>query len=321
MYHIAIIGAGQLGSRHLQALARLTTDCEITVIDPSLESLAVAKQRFEEMPVNNAVRVVGYGVSVDELPAELDYVVVATGADVRLQVLQSLLARSTVRFMLLEKVLFQHLGDYEVAEALLKAHSVKAWVNCTRRAYPLYNNIREFFGNEPLRWFQVSGGNWGLGCNSIHFLDLLAKLTDGSPSELTTDSLDRALIPSKRKNFMEFTGTLRGKFGGTEFELASLADSTARLLMTIRSDKRTCIIDETGGQAFFFDGATWEQKSFSMPLLSELATSVATSILREGVCDLPSYEQSAILHLPLLRALGAHAALALGTPADQCPIT
>ena len=114
MYQIAIIGAGQLGSRHLQALARLTTECEITVIDPSLESLAVAKQRFEEMPVNKAVCVVGYGTSVDELPVELDYVVVATGADVRLKVLQSLLARSTVRYMLLEKVLFQRLGDYEV---------------------------------------------------------------------------------------------------------------------------------------------------------------------------------------------------------------
>ena len=241
--------------------------------------------------------------------------------NVRLKVLQSLLARSTVRYMLLEKVLFQRLGDYEVADALLKAHSVQAWVNCTRRAYPFYNSIREFFGNEPLRWFQVSGGNWGLGCNSIHFLDLLAKLTDGFPTELTTDALDRALIPSKRKNFMEFTGALRGKFDGTEFELASLADSTARLLMTIRSDKRTCVIDETGGQAFLFDGSSWEQRGFTMPLLSELATSVATSILREGVCDLPTYEQSAILHLPLLRALGAHAAIEMGTPVDHCPIT
>lgn len=320
MYQIAIIGAGQLGSRHLQALARLTITCEITVIDPSSESLAVARHRFDEVPTNEAIRAVRYCMSINELPAKLDYVIVATTADVRLHVLQSLLARSTVRFMLLEKVLFQKLGDYAIADTLLKTHAVLTWVNCPRRTYPLYDSVQEFF-DTPLRSFQVSGGSWGLGCNSIHFIDLLSKLTGMDPTEMSAESLDPTLIPSKRANFMEFTGSLRGKFGVTQFELTSLSDSTAKLMMVIRSDQRTCVIDESGGVAFLFDGSSWEEKRFNLPFLSETATLVATRILREGSSDLATYEQSARCHLLLLKTLSAHAAKTLDTPADYCPIT
>ena len=43
---IKIVGAGQLGSRHLQALQSIRTPLDIHVIDPSPESLKVAEERF-----------------------------------------------------------------------------------------------------------------------------------------------------------------------------------------------------------------------------------------------------------------------------------
>lgn len=324
MHHIAVVGAGQLGSRHLQGLARLTLPCEVTVVDPSPASLNVARERFAEMPINAAVRAVHYHSSVDALPSSLDYVVVATAADVRLPVLQSLLAGRDVRSVLLEKVLFQRLGDYEVAEALLNSRKVQAWVNCPRRAFPIYAAIREFFAGEPLRYFQVMGGGWGLGCNSIHFLDLLSMLSGHAVTHISTAGLDEALVPSKRKNFIEFTGSLRGQCGDSHFEITSMADSSARLLLTLRSESRTCVVDEGSGCAFFFDAkrqTPWERRDFSVPFLSELSTSIATRILVEGASELATFEQSKSSHLPLISALGAHVARTQGTPADFCPIT
>ena len=50
MHQIAIIGAGQLGSRHLQGLAKLQLPCQVHVVDPSPKSLEVARQRFAETP-------------------------------------------------------------------------------------------------------------------------------------------------------------------------------------------------------------------------------------------------------------------------------
>ena len=48
-YSIAVIGAGEVGSRHLQALALLKRPVKIFVVDPSNESLRIAKERFQQV--------------------------------------------------------------------------------------------------------------------------------------------------------------------------------------------------------------------------------------------------------------------------------
>jgi len=325
VYRLAVIGAGQFGSRHLQALARLSLPCEIDVVDPSPESLKTARARFEEMPANHAIRTIRFHISMDALPRELDHVIVATSADVRLGVVQRLLERATVRRMLLEKVLFQNLDDYELARVLLAKHGVKCWVNCTRRAFPIYSDIREFFAADSIQYFQVRGGGWGLGCNSVHFLDLLGMLTDDVPERLSARDLDPTLIPSKRKDFFEFTGTLRGRFTrGTEVEITSLTNSSARLLQTFRSERRACMVDEAAGCAFFLatdSAGSWERKDFRIPFTSEVATSLTAQIITQDACALPTFEQSVAYHLPLVETLGRHAAAFLGTSPEFCPIT
>lgn len=325
MYRLAIVGAGQLGSRHLQALARLGLACEIDVIDPSRSSLDLARQRFDEMPANSAVRDVRYHPTMEALPPNVDYAIVATTADVRLNAIRSLLETSKVRALLLEKVLFQRLDEYRIAHELLRSYGVRTWVNCINRVFPIYRDVQAFFAGEPLCYFQARGGEWGLGCNSIHYLDLLGMLTDALPEAISTLALDGKLTPSKRQNYREFTGILRGRYSnGADFELASVAGSCAPLQLTFRSQSRTCVIDEGSGAVAFFDsksGGAWECREFKVPFLSELASVVADQILTHGACSLPTFEQSMAYHLPLLKALGSYAAAVEKTSPDSCPIT
>ena len=48
MYKIAVIGAGQLGSRHLQGLKLSKLKSDIWVVDNNPNSLQIAQQRYEE---------------------------------------------------------------------------------------------------------------------------------------------------------------------------------------------------------------------------------------------------------------------------------
>ena len=43
---LLLVGAGQLGSRYLQGLVASDSELEITVVDPSSESLETAKLRW-----------------------------------------------------------------------------------------------------------------------------------------------------------------------------------------------------------------------------------------------------------------------------------
>lgn len=312
MFNIAIIGAGQLGSRHLQGLCNLRQECEIDVVDPSTTSLELAHRRQLEIAANPAVRAVRYHTSIDRLPAQLDLAVVATSADVRYAVMDTLLAHSRVRLMLAEKVLFQRPDEYAIAQELLARRGVKTWVNCPRRAYPIYQKLREYFAHDRLSYAQVMGDNWGLGCNGVHFLDLFSMLAGEQLDRLDTTGLDHRLIPSTRKGFIEYTGFCRGSFvGGARFEIASLFGDASRLLLTFRSANRTCFVDETAGCAFLLDGATgagWVREEFHAPYLSELIPGLVGQMLDTETSPLPTFAESVAYHVPFIKAMADHAA-------------
>ena len=112
---VAVIGVGQLGSRHLQGLARVESVGRLIGVEPSADSLAVARERLADVrtEAGDPIELVG---SVADLPDRLDYVVVATSADVRRTVIEELLDGREVEHLLLEKVLFQRLADFDAVD-------------------------------------------------------------------------------------------------------------------------------------------------------------------------------------------------------------
>lgn len=321
-HRIAVVGAGQLGSRHLQGLVRLGVPCEIHVVDPSAASLDTARQRAGEVQAA-APHTLHFHQQIEALPQMLDHAVIATAANVRLAVMRELLRERTVQNLLLEKVLFQRVSDYPLAAELLRQAGSQAWVNCPRRAFPIYEKLRTFFAEDPLQHVDVRGGNWGLGCNSIHFLDIIAFLIKGDIHSVSTALLDEDLIDSKRAGFKEFTGTLLGRCGEASFSITAQRGSQAPLLLTLRGGNRSCLVDESAGRAFMCDprDGGWRTVEFKTPLLSELSTAVTQRILEKGSSELTPYAQSMAYHLPLLQALGKHAVHHLGGAKDVLPIT
>ena len=297
---------------------------EINVIDTSLKSLNSAQVGLQEIKISKEVKSINYHQSITNLPKFLDYVVVATNSDIRLEVVRAVLSHSKVKYMLLEKVLFQRVVDYEQARSLLKLHNVSTWVNCPRRAYDIYHKVKMYFECDTLLYGQVLGGNWGLGCNGIHFLDIFSKLNQAELKYVDSSGIDSDVHSSKRYGFMEFTGSLTGVYSnGFRFEITSLKDSLLPLLVTLRSVDKVCIIDESCGKAFFYKTRCpqlWDCEDFSVPHLSSLVPELASDILNNGKSLLPSLAESIQCHIPFIEALIRARAKVIPSD-DVCPIT
>lgn len=307
MYNIAVIGAGQLGSRHLQGLAKLSRPCNIHIVDPFDSSIAIAKGRISEVGTNCNIREIFGHALPSTLPEVIDLAVIATTSDVRLLAMEALCASRSVKNLVLEKVLFQRFNEYEIAAQLIRRNSIKCWVNCPRRIYPVYGQLKTFFSDDPVKHMDINGGDWGLGCNGIHFLDLLAFLSEGKNIfSLSCDGLDAERRVSKRPGFVEFTGVLRGKYGEASLSLTSTHNSRAKHLITLRGERKSVVIDEAGGGLWQLDENGNRRVDFSLPYQSQLTGLVAESILFEGKCGLTPYEESAEMHLPFLRVLAEH---------------
>ena len=306
MYRIAIVGAGRLGARHLQGLGRLTLSAELHIVEPSEAAVTNAKALLAQVSpgANVAPLVVHHEVAT--LPTQLDLVIIATTSDVRLAALRSVLSHARVGSLVLEKVLFQAPDEYEQARAVLASTNTNTWVNCPRRLYPVYQEIKEMFSADPMLHLDVWGGEWGLGSNAVHFVDLFTFMTGRVPEKADISGLDPGVRPGKRAGFAEFSGAIRGRSGSSSFSLTSTAAGVIKHMVTLRGAKSTAIVDEEGGMFWRIDASGSRLLPTVIPYQSSLTGQVAEQLLTTGACLLPRYDESMGVHLSLLPSLAAH---------------
>lgn len=319
---IAVIGAGQLGSRHLQALMKLNFKTALYVVEPNEESVARTKSRLVECGENANISTV-FCREVEELPKALDLVIIATGSSVRSMLTKRLLAHAQVRYLVLEKFLFQTMDEYDEIGALLQKHGVTTYVNCPRRMFEYYHKLRELLAGEKIFRFFAAGGNWGMGCNAIHFLDIFAYLTGCDDFELE-DRLDPGYVDSKRPGYIEFTGAIGGKFAcGSEIELVSDRRGANPLEIFIQTEKHNVLLRESAGVMQIADTESrwaYREEKIAMQFQSGLSNLVAEGLIGRGQCELTPFATSANYHKKMLTLCLKHLGYKLEDK-KSCPIT
>lgn len=304
MKNICLIGAGNIGSRHLQALKKVSFPLNIEVVDPSLDSLNIARERYEQIK-SEIPHKTSFLNDLNQLKKEIDLAIIATSSNVRRKVIDELLNKSQVKYLILEKILFQKDKDYLEVEKLLKRKKVKTWINFSMRTMPFYKRLKGKFEG-PIQMI-VSGSQYGLITNVIHFIDYLAYLTNIYEFEVSTLGLDKKIIKSKRPGFLELNGTLNialkdGSFGS--FTCYSSGD--APFIIEINSKNYHVISKESERKAYISsrkDKWNWEEVKSDIPYQSEMTNSVAEDIFKKGGCILTPYKEASKLHLQLLEEL------------------
>jgi len=324
MNKIVLIGAGQLGSRHLQGLAKSNVDISIEVVEPFEKSRDVAKERYEEIETNPKVKSIDFLESIDHLSDTLDIVIIATNADVRSQIIKELFSKKQVKNLILEKVLFQTAEEYHEVEKLLKEKGVKCWVNHPRRMFPFYQALKNEIKNSEQINYMVQGGAWGLGCNGLHFIDHLSFLSDDTELKIDNDFLHPHIYESKRADYIEFSGLLKGRIGNHIFTLYSDKEHVP-VSITITTDTLTAFIDESNGYARIARKSNdWKWKESQDKIVyfqSELTNVMIEDIIATGSCSLPTYNEAMKLHIHFLQALLTHMESVNGQVYTLCPIT
>ena len=320
--NIAIIGAGGIGQRHLQSCCDLPHDYNLFVVDPFEDSLVNAKRLAAEKGRQEDV---SWLVDLAKLPPVIDVAIVATRADVRANVVRRLLDRAAISNIILEKVLFQTLPEYNDVGRILSKHGVKAWVNCPGRTRSGNLAIRNWLANRPVRSISVRGANWDIGCNAIHYLDLFAFLLDWSTVEVSGIDVLSA-VPAKRDGMLHVEGTVSGTIVRESGETVSFAISSSPEFDAQREIEVVCdhgVVrneEDTDRMTVLIPNAPTQV--FAIPFQSQMTSGVVRDILSSGTCGLPCYEESRRLHEPLLTVfIDALAARGLLREAGRCPVT
>lgn len=326
-FRVAVIGVGQIGFRHLQSLLKIDLPVSLEAVDPDPDRLREVKRLLEEQePEGCKPLPVAYRNRIRDLSPALDAVIIATNSDIRASLAREILGGKEIRNIIFEKVVFQSVREFEEIGGIIEGRNVGAWVNCPRRMYPVYNEIRQLFSGEEKITCMVQGGDWGLASNAVHFLDLLAYLNPGCrDAKLETFALEKTVYPSKRKSFIELAGTLHGAYSrGSMLILQAHKDVSAPHLITILGSGAHVVVDEVRGEyrvARKDNQWKWQDVQYARPLQSEMTHLAVKDILEHGRCGLTGFQESLRYHRPLLGAVCRHLKAVTGHEPDRCPIT
>lgn len=316
MNTILIAGAGQLGSRHLQGVKTSKHELDIWVYDLSEDALKVAEERYNQIEADN--KKVHFVTSMDKVPNDIDVAIVASSSKPRASIVKNLLSKRTVKYMVLEKFLFPRLVEYEEIGGLIKEKNVKTWVNCTRRMFESYDYIKSIMNPSKQVDFIFEGGEWGMCCNSIHFIDIFMHITGQHVFSFNIDQLLPVVIDSKRAGYVELLG--KEQFtskNGSRLILSSLPEYNGKSHVIIKNENTVIEFNEGNGEMM----VNGNKITFPTHLQSELSGILVDELLSTGSCRLTDYDTSSLYHIGYLSVIAPFINKIKGWTSDACPIT
>ncbi len=324
---VLVIGCGQLGTRHLEAVAALPGVREIEVVDPQPEALALGRARLTEAQGRPASTRVRWLSSIDEASRGGALCIVATWAEGRCRLVREVARRLGYQAFLVEKIVGQSVGELEALLDSCRQGGISVWVNLKTRAYPFHQRVKARLDpGEPIL-FSAIGGNHGLANNGIHTVDLFV-FYDGC-EQLTPAGarIDPVLHPSKRgRGLFDLSGTLQaGTERGSHFTLSYAGDHAGSEQIAIATRSYRCIVDHLTRWAVESSAETgwaWRPAPFDDEVLvSQMTRRFVGEILKTGRCELPTLAEALPAHRYLLSELTPHFSRLMERPVELCPIT
>ena len=143
---ILIVGCGNIGSRHLQALTKLNGNVTVDIVEHDSNSIKLAKSRLDEAGYDKKYFKFNWHKNFQTLDGYSDLVIVATLSKDRVKLIEKLLKIGYSRF-LIEKLVCQSTSEYKYLLKIMKKFNAKGWVNTRCRYFKSYQKIKQFFKN------------------------------------------------------------------------------------------------------------------------------------------------------------------------------
>lgn len=319
MNNVLVIGAGSVGSRHIQSLLCVPKkDINIYVIEPSKKSILSLSDLFQgKKELLSRVNFTTWS----EVPKEIFMAIIATDSRPRLSIIKALFENKIfVKFLIFEKVLFNKIKNFKLATKFLHPKTT-SFVNCPLRVNPFFKKMDK--KGEP-HDLTVFGSNWKMASNAIHFLDLWCYINQSFDFKLTNFGLEKKLHKSKRAFYKEFFGFLTFENNlGAKLNLNCFKSDI--LSYSYQIDTGECIYKFEPMQGYSVmkikDKSRTKLLSYNEELQSDLTQMYFKSLLTTGRVNLTELNESSKIHLVYLDSLLSNWSSITKHSPNEIPIT
>ena len=207
VYNVLLIGAGNVGSRHLQGILKSDYNINLHIVEINSQSIKISKKRILEVKIKN--KKIFFHKNLNFKKKVFDLSIIATNAYGRLTIIKNMLKLKKIKNCIIEKIAFQSLKDYKKSIELFKINRVNTWVNCARNYHPIYNLIKKNIYKQKKILMHIKGNSWNMASNSIHFIELFNYIAPRNINENYSISKNNIVLKSKKIGYLEIKGVFK----------------------------------------------------------------------------------------------------------------
>jgi len=310
-----IVGFGGMGCRHTQSLLASKRYEQISVVEPSDAMLEEGLQKINASP-GDITRV----PRIAQATGHADIVIIATSSEPRFEIMKQLLQRGFKHF-LVEKIVFQSAAQFDEIIDLLEKSEARAYGNFVNRYFPTYVLLREKVRTSKARVaMTVTGGDLGIGCNAIHYLDLFEYLTGKNIQTVCSSLKSWDKVNKRGDRYREFSGLISAKSGSDDTLTVYFDPShSGGAMLHLDLGQERFLLSEGSGVEYRIFPDTIATADFTIIATSKLSATIVDDILGAR-SPLTSVAQTRNAHVHLFKAVNKTLQLP-DKDTTLCPIT
>ena len=296
---ILIIGFGNIGFRHAESL--LSENYSILVVDPQ-------KKNFNKIPKLFKKKITYYK-NIEEINEKnFDLLISATNSNIRYRTTINILKKFKIKNIIFEKFVFIKENEFHKMNEILEEQKIKAWVNCPLRVMPVFKKIKQKLNKNDNLIINVSGSNWNMASNTIHYLDLYNYFV-GTKFKNFENKLLKKSYKSKRKGFFELYGFIKFNVNKKNYLTLENVNKPNKLSIIIKFNNHKFSLDfnkESNIIKYYYKNKLVNKNLFIFDKQSNMTLKLVSKIFQKKSPGLITFKNSVLLHLKFLEMLKYH---------------
>lgn len=195
---ILIVGYGAIGKSHVKSFLISKRKYTLDIVDKKLNFLLeqqnIPKKKNIDIHFNNK-----YPIN-----KRYDLLIIATSAQERLKVFKRIISKNSIKYLILEKFLFNKIEQYTEFERIIKKKNIKK-IRVNSWGYQIFSEIKNYVKLDNNFSIIVSIKEGELLSNLLHFLDIFCCFSGLS---FNLEAKIKKIINSKRKPYKEIIGNI-----------------------------------------------------------------------------------------------------------------
>ena len=194
--NILIFGLGNIGKSYLKGLVKSKLNLNIYTYDLKKPSILFKIKNKKTSELYN----------LDQLPKNIDLCIISSSSKNKLLQIKKIFKYTNPKNIIMEKLIAQNIFEIQKIKNFFNDKKCNVWVNTQMRTYKFFNKLKKFLKNKKIKSITLKGNDWGIACNSIHYIDLYSWLLNKEVNKIKLFCSPKKFYKSKREGYYEFFG-------------------------------------------------------------------------------------------------------------------